>query len=56
LKNAKEHKESINNQNNRRCLLKDLSRQLLIILAKSNRLTLELSIAIASSPRETLKL
>ena len=51
----KEYKEGINNQNNRRRLSKDLSRQLLIIFAKSNRLTLKSSIAIANSPRETLK-
>jgi hypothetical protein len=55
LKNAKEHKEGINNQNNRRRLLKDLLRRLSIILAKSNRLTLKSSIATASSPRETPK-
>jgi hypothetical protein len=55
LKNAKEHKEGINNQNNRRRLSKDLSRQLLIILAKSNRLTSKSSIATANSSRETPK-
>jgi len=50
LKNAKEYKEGINDQNNRRRLSKDLSRRLLIILAKSNRLTLKSSIVTASSP------